>query len=179
MVSSEEERAYLLQESLRVLQEAATGSTLSLEALRTIAALLHGGAGEGMVDEALSGILERLVEVNGGMSTLSTELTLAFLIEICCMVSTVDLPSTGVQALNHLLSLLQPTNSSSSTLPPPNDHILVLRCLALLPLNTWDGKLGEEEMGSIMRGLESPDDSVRKAVSSVSPCLFRWRELII
>lgn len=78
------------------------------------------------------------------------------------------LPITLNRCLSILRDILTPEAfSSTSSLPPPNDHIFVLRCLAKVPLDKWDKVFGPEEMGVIMRGLESGDDSVRKAVSEI------------
>lgn len=57
------------------------------------------------------------------------------------------------------------TASTTPYAPPPNQHVLVLRCLSILPVTMWDGQLGEEEMVIIMEGLNSPDDTIRRAVS--------------
>lgn len=91
--------------------------------------------------------------------------TPAFLMEVCSLLSTCTLPRTARIILDSLVSLLRPDTSSSTTLPPPNDHLLVLRCLASLPVSSWDGQLQDDEMGTVMRGLESGDEGVRRAVS--------------
>lgn len=58
------------------------------------------------------------------------------------------------------------THTQTSVLPPPNEHVLALRCLLLLPPQTWDRseKMGEEEMGVVMEGVGSGDTSVRRLV---------------
>lgn len=72
-------------------------------------------------------------------------------------------------------SLILPSSSSPSSLsphrhinvlPPPNEHILALRCLLHLPPKTWDqgGKMGEGEMGVVMEGVGSGDAGVRRLV---------------
>lgn len=58
------------------------------------------------------------------------------------------------------------THTQTSVLPPPNEHVLALRCLLLLPPQTWDRseKMGEGEMGVVMEGVGSGDTSVRRLV---------------
>ncbi|OXG23626.1 hypothetical protein J008_03696 [Cryptococcus neoformans] len=71
------------------------------------------------------------------------------------------------------------THTFTNILPPPNEHILALRCLLLLPPQTWDrgGKMGEEEMGVVMEGVGSGDASVRRLtielLYTLSPDLAR------
>ena len=48
---------------------------------------------------------------------------------------------------------------------PPNTLIWATECLSTLPQATWDGKLSEQVMATILAGLEHADDAVRKAVS--------------
>ncbi|TYJ54240.1 hypothetical protein B9479_005084 [Cryptococcus floricola] len=104
----------------------------------------------------------------------------AFLIESCRLAS--HLPKIAPACVHSATQLLyQPSPSSHGHLTPqtpsPNDHILALRCLMLLPRESWDGKLGEGEMGVIMEGVNSVDTSVRRStirlLESLSPDLPR------
>ncbi|OCF33953.1 hypothetical protein I316_04299 [Kwoniella heveanensis BCC8398] len=89
----------------------------------------------------------------------------AFLLQSCYSVSAFS--QVTDHCLRHISRvLLSDTVPSSSTSPPPlprpNDHILALRCLMNLPRDTWDGKLGENEMGVIMEGVNSADSAIRR-----------------
>ena len=92
----------------------------------------------------------------------------AFLLDTCNLLALLPTPATlGAQilCLRSVSHLLVPSSSSStSTSPSPNDHVLALRCLSALPKAMWDDQLGDTEMGVIMEGLNSPDDSVRRLV---------------
>lgn len=70
----------------------------------------------------------------------------------------------------HFSAILSPPQTSSSVShvgPKPNLHVLVLRCLDILPVTLWDGRLGDTEMGLIMEGLNSSDETIRRAVRSI------------
>lgn len=103
----------------------------------------------------------------------STDYT-AMMIEICRLVgyaSDRDPPLIS-QVVGHLSTALRPFGPSSSQAnfaPPPNVHVAVLRCLLSMPHETWDGQLIESEMGVIMEGLNSPDNTIRRAVSRQTP----------
>ena len=49
-------------------------------------------------------------------------------------------------------------------MPQPNDHVIALRCLSILPSSVWDDALGKHEMSVIMEGMNSDDDTTRKMV---------------
>jgi hypothetical protein len=92
------------------------------------------------------------------------------LLDICRLVPAV-LRADGEllhTVLRYLSVILSPTESSSTSPfgPKPNLHILVLRCLDILPVSLWDGRLDDSAMGVIMEGLNSPDDTIRRAVRS-------------
>ena len=92
---------------------------------------------------------------------------IAFHLDACKIVANNDMPPSSPQTaiLQHVSTLLLPSASSStSSFPPPNDHVLALRCLLVLSQHLWDGLLGEAEMGVIMEGLNSPDDTIRRLV---------------
>lgn len=81
--------------------------------------------------------------------------------------------------LNLISTILSPPHSSSARPnpgPKPNLHVLVLRCLDTLPISFWDGRLGDAEMGVIMEGINSLDDTVRRAVR---PCILFWTRTVV
>lgn len=73
--------------------------------------------------------------------------------------------------LSVVSTLLHPPDTpSSSSAPtstsiPPNDHVLALRCISILPKRIWESELGEVEMGNIMEGVNHADPTIRKLVS--------------
>jgi len=96
------------------------------------------------------------------------------LLEICNLLAIYGLSSTLAPGLLAVISRgLRPpeqTTSSSqiSQVPRPNTHVLIIRCLTLLPGLLSDAQLGEAEMGTLMEGLNSPDDTIRRSVSDLS-----------
>jgi hypothetical protein len=95
---------------------------------------------------------------------------IAVLLEICHLVATLRSPADIVsKRLVTVIGrgLLPPETSSSEVphTPRPNDHVLVIRCLHILPVLIWEGQLGEAEMRALMEGLNSPDDTIRRSVS--------------
>jgi hypothetical protein len=99
---------------------------------------------------------------------------LAMLLEICHLLAAYGLPSTLAPKLlaviRHGLQPSRGTPSSSqiSHIPRPNTHVLIIRCLNILPGLLSDAQLGEAEMGTLMEGLDSPDDTIRRSVSDTS-----------
>ncbi|KJD99639.1 hypothetical protein I311_06774 [Cryptococcus gattii NT-10] len=109
----------------------------------------------------------------------------AFLLEVCGIAPVVPVVighCLGVVSRLLVPSSLASSSSSSSShhgythththtnvLPPPNEHVLALRCLLHLPPQTWDqgGKMGEGEMGVVMEGVGSGDASVRRLMIEV------------
>lgn len=91
------------------------------------------------------------------------------LLEICSLLAAIDSNEQVLDSIcRHLSTIISPASSSSSRLPSapqPNSHALVLRCLDVLPVSMWSERLGELEMGIIMEGLNSTDDTIRRAVS--------------
>ena len=69
-----------------------------------------------------------------------------------------------------ILTGMLSTRDSGSTPTPPasNDHVLILRCLAVLPTGMWAESLSENEMGTIMEGLNHADATIRRLVSCLS-----------
>ena len=99
----------------------------------------------------------------------------AFLLDACRISTSFRssrLDGLSLQRISHLLLPPDPSGSSYPTVVPANDHILAVRCLAALPRGTWDGKLGEAEMGVIMQGTQHEDESVRRAVSNLLGLVF-------
>ena len=96
------------------------------------------------------------------------------LLEICNLLAIYGLSSTLAPRLLAVISRgLRPpeqTTSSSqiSQVPRPNTHVPIIRCLTLLPGLLSDAQLGEAEMGTLMEGLNSPDDTIRRSVSDLS-----------
>ena len=95
----------------------------------------------------------------------------AFLLEACRISTSFRssrLDGLSLQRISHLLLPPDPSGSSCPTVVPANAHILAIRCLAALPREKWDGKLGEAEMSVIMQGTQHEDESVRRAVNDSS-----------
>lgn len=93
----------------------------------------------------------------------------ALLLEMCRLLPAVlkvdqDLLHIVLRHFSTILSPSQTSSSNSQPGPKPNLHVLVLRCLHSLPVIFWDGRLGDVEMGVIMEGLNSPDETIRRAV---------------
>lgn len=100
----------------------------------------------------------------------SARLRAGCLLDVCGLVSQLSREAQQRLAgplVARLEALLHPPSSSSKahSLPPPNDHVLALRCLGVLPPRLWDTVLGHAGMRTIMEGLHSPDDTLRVAVS--------------
>lgn len=96
---------------------------------------------------------------------------LAVLLELCHLLAVFELPPNLASNLLAVISRgLRPRDSTPSTsqthqVPKPNTHVLAIRCLNILPVEIWDGQLGEPEMGTLMEGLDSSDDTIRRSVS--------------
>jgi hypothetical protein len=99
---------------------------------------------------------------------------LAMLLEICNLLAVYGLPSTLASKLLAVISRgLRPSGKTPSSsqiphIPSPNTHILIIECLTVLPGLLSDAQLGEAEMGTLMEGLNSPDDTIRRSVSDLS-----------
>jgi hypothetical protein len=98
---------------------------------------------------------------------------LAMLLEICNLLAVYGLPSTLASKLLAVISrgLRPPEQTTSSSqishIPRPNTHVLIIRCLSVLPGVLSEAQLGDTEMGTLMEGLNSPDDTIRRSVSDV------------
>jgi hypothetical protein len=98
---------------------------------------------------------------------------LAILLEICNLLAVYGLQSTLAPKLLAVISRglrpseKTPSSSQISHIPSPNTHVLIIRCLTVLPGLLSDAQLGEAEMGTLMEGLNSPDDTIRRSVSDV------------
>jgi hypothetical protein len=98
----------------------------------------------------------------------------AMLLEICNLLAAYRLPSKLTPKLLAVISRgLRPSEKTPSTsqishIPSPNTHVLIIRCLIVLPELLLDAQLGETEMGTLMEGLNSPDDTIRRSVSGIS-----------
>lgn len=109
-------------------------------------------------------------KTDSGESHYGKVLNLALLLATCSFVSSLSstsiFPSSLLPVIVKQISalLLPHSTTSTRTVPNPNDHVLSLRCLALLPVGTWDTMMGEGEMLVIMEGLNSVDDTIRLAV---------------
>jgi len=96
------------------------------------------------------------------------------LLGICNLLAVYELSSTLAPKLLAVISRgfrppEQTTSSSRIThIPRPNTHVLIIRCLTVLPGLLSDAQLGEEEMDTLMQGLNSPDDTIRRSVSDLS-----------
>lgn len=96
----------------------------------------------------------------------------AILLEVCNLLAVHDVPSRVAISLLSIVSRgLRPSPDASSTsqashIPNPNTHMLIIRCLKTVPVALWDGQLGEADMGTLMEGLNSPDDTIRRSVST-------------
>lgn len=115
-----------------------------------------------------------------GPSQLDTDCS-AILLELCYLVSGLPDPTapTCASLLRVVISRISPNKPSSSRLgyaPEPNTHVLVLKCLFVLPLEIWEGRLEEAEMAVIMGGLHSPDDTIRRSVGGHSGAAFRFTD---
>jgi hypothetical protein len=99
---------------------------------------------------------------------------LAVLLEICNLLAVYGLTSTLASKLLAVISrgLRPPEQTTSSSqishIPRPNTHVLIIRCLTVLPGLLSDAQLGEAEMGTMMEGLNSPDDTIRRSVSVIT-----------
>ncbi|ORX36094.1 armadillo-type protein [Kockovaella imperatae] len=150
-IKDETERMFLVEQVVATTADG-TGHLTAVRCLRTILGRSPGDGAKKLVfdwlDETLS---EMRVESDKGM-----------FFEICRLsASLAPIPST----LNgHIIRILTETlvPSSSTSVPRPNDHMFVLRCLTDLPTAMWAESLGESEMGIIMEGLNHPDATVRK-----------------
>jgi len=93
------------------------------------------------------------------------------LLEICNLLTVYGLPSMLAPKLLAVISRglrsseKTPSSSQIPHIPRPNTHVLILRCLIALPGLLLDAQLGEAEMETLMEGLNSPDDTIRRSVS--------------
>lgn len=96
-----------------------------------------------------------------------TDSSTALLLEICAYASRHTLPSQVLERCADCVArlLASPAGSSSSHRIKPNDHVLALRCLVLLPLSAWEERFEETEMGVLMEGLNSADPTIRSLVN--------------
>jgi hypothetical protein len=99
---------------------------------------------------------------------------LAMLLEICNLLAVYGLPSTLASKLLAVISRgLQPPEQTASSshishIPRHNTYVLIIRCLTLLPGLLSEAQLGEGEMSTLVEGLNSPDDTIRRSVSDIS-----------
>jgi AP-4 complex subunit epsilon-1 len=100
----------------------------------------------------------------------------AVLLEACRLLSMFKQPLdlTPKHLIPVISAALRSPDTSTSLMPytpRPNLHVLVIRCFYSLPLDIWDGKLGDQEMGVLMEGLNSSDDTIRRSVNAALPKL--------
>nr|XP_019047754.1 hypothetical protein I302_04371 [Kwoniella bestiolae CBS 10118]OCF26684.1 hypothetical protein I302_04371 [Kwoniella bestiolae CBS 10118] len=164
-IGTDEEQLYLIERCVEVARkhEVIHGGQVSLEVVKTLRAVVeaHGSMSAGTREKVGQWVTEVL-----GQMTIGHRWEGALLLELCQLATRV--PSTSSSILPHISRLLladqtAPSSSSSPPQPTANDHILALRCLAILPTTAWDGQLGEKEMGVIMEGVNSVDDTIRKS----------------
>ncbi|WVQ76389.1 hypothetical protein IAR50_006055 [Cryptococcus sp. DSM 104548] len=177
-VTTDAEQQYIIQLVLDRIAEKQTilEGQISLQALRLFIVLFEKRS---PATECSSEVIDELSTwLSNVIQPISNGWQGAFLIESCRLAS--QLPKIAPACLHSATQLLyQPSSSSSSRrhatpqTPSPNDHILALRCLMLLPRESWDGKLGEEEMAVIMEGVNSVDDSVRRLTIRLLDSLSR------
>lgn len=116
------------------------------------------------------------------------------MLEVCSLVSTLHATDSKVTAeplLEHLRRLLlgpkgkakEKDGHKSSAHESPNTRVLVLRCFAALPPAMWQQGLEEAHMGALMGGIDAPDSTTRREVSSAAgtladirhyACLREW-----
>ncbi|WVQ81698.1 hypothetical protein IAT38_003823 [Cryptococcus sp. DSM 104549] len=133
----------------------------SLEHLRVLGVVIERSPSSPTANDRVAEWLQRRLR----KATSSDVWKGAYLFEVCRISK--ELPAIAAYAVPHITRLLRsPTSPGSSNSPPelpsPNEHVLALRCLSLLPTASWDGALGEGEMGVIMEGVNSSDDTIRR-----------------
>ncbi|WVQ68705.1 uncharacterized protein L199_006914 [Kwoniella botswanensis] len=161
---TDEERLYALERCIAIARDHEVGymGQIGLEVVKTLGQIVE-------FSEEVSGTIKEMM-TNYMRETLDGIQSWhrwegAFLLEVCQYAK--HTPQIYQSILRHISDLLLPdqakkSSSTSSVLPTPNDHVLVLRCLIQLPTDVWDGVLGEREMGVIMEGVNSVDDNIRK-----------------
>ncbi|RSH90039.1 hypothetical protein EHS25_001372 [Saitozyma podzolica] len=166
-IQTEDERVYLVErilESAR-LNHVSPDRQLALDYIRLLGHTLDvaSDAPRAMVEQYVGARLEGLRDLKGWEG--------AYLLEACRLVaqhSTSSLVDPCFHFVSRLLSPSAPTASSSSPAasvlaPAPDDHVLALRCLEQLKDEAWGGRMGERQMSAVMQGLNSPDDTIRRA----------------
>ncbi|ORY23802.1 armadillo-type protein [Naematelia encephala] len=180
LIQSREEGQFIVQQIIEAADRGnGRGGQLALDVLRALGTAV-GRSDDPEIMRIIAGyVLGRLKYLDGKSLK---RMSAAFLLETCVLSKTIALPVQVNAVCLNLISLIllqsdiTPSSSFAPLGPSPNQHVLAIRCLYALPREAWDGKLGEEEMRIIMQGLESPDDSVRRAtlrlLRNVSPELL-------
>ncbi|KAK4686473.1 hypothetical protein P7C73_g3652, partial [Tremellales sp. Uapishka_1] len=160
------EREYLVEEILKVARanHVFPESQVALDVVKALKELLRGTEDESlgvkMVDDYLIEQLKGITSTQGWQG--------AFVLETCTIISifpiSTKLRSTILRLISKTLCSFskKASTSKSPLLPTPNEHMLALECLHMLPKELWDGKLGEESMRNVMEGLNSPDGGIRR-----------------
>ncbi|WWC58926.1 uncharacterized protein I303_101471 [Kwoniella dejecticola CBS 10117] len=163
-VESDEERLYIIDKCLEAARrsEIAYQGQIAVELVRTIGAVLEG---ESDMQSDASIMISRWAKDVLSETDFEPAGIGAFLLEISHLAA--RLRTIAPSILRHIAKILSPSehtasSSTSPQLPSPNNRVLALRCLSTLPLDLWDGLLDEEEMGAIMQGVHSVDDTIRK-----------------
>ncbi|WWD08222.1 hypothetical protein V865_006333 [Kwoniella europaea PYCC6329] len=160
----DEERLYVLERCIDIARDHEVGyeGQIALEVVKTLGRIVESSEA---VSERIADTLSRYIAERLDAMKSCHRWEGAFLLEVCRYAK--HIPQIYQSILRHISNLLlpnqaNPSSSTASVLPAPNDHVLVLKCMKQLPLDVWDGVLGEREMGVIMEGVNSVDDNIRK-----------------
>nr|XP_019008999.1 uncharacterized protein I206_06687 [Kwoniella pini CBS 10737]OCF47780.1 hypothetical protein I206_06687 [Kwoniella pini CBS 10737] len=169
-IHNDTERLYVIDKCLEAARqnEVRYEGQIAVEVVKVLGALVERKEDFGehdasqMVSRWVIDTMNEMGSVHGGQG--------AFLLEICHLANI--LPALAAHILAQISQLLVPddqiaTSSASPSLPSPNDHVLAIRCLGILPTSMWDGRLEEMQMGVIMHGVNSVDDTIRKLTLSL------------
>nr|ODN85911.1 hypothetical protein L203_04410 [Cryptococcus depauperatus CBS 7841] len=170
-IQDENERTYLIENLMdTITDENIVSCQFIVEALKLFKCLLLNGTVKSRTtDKLYEWIQEQINKLSSFEGCKGGEFGFLFvytpfLLEICALSSV--LPSIIPCCLEQISDIIHPPSFTSShtvhQLPSANEHVLALRCLLLLPVKTWDGKLDEAGMGVIMEGVNSADGTIRR-----------------
>ncbi|WVN88925.1 uncharacterized protein L203_104140 [Cryptococcus depauperatus CBS 7841] len=160
-IQDENERTYLIENLMdTITDENIVSCQFIVEALKLFKCLLLNGTVKSRTTDKLYEWIQEQINKLSSFEGCKG----AFLLEICALSSV--LPSIIPCCLEQISDIIHPPSFTSShtvhQLPSANEHVLALRCLLLLPVKTWDGKLDEAGMGVIMEGVNSADGTIRR-----------------